>query len=261
MAQTPDKLSERLSVRQELALQERNNAPPLVAQLSTRADGSPYFDPTNENYPIALSLSSVETTTTTTTTKPDLIVANDPPCSPANYPITTGGKLKRRGGKQRRGGATTKPESLCPLPATTTTTTDTDTHPPQTDGQQPQTEEKGQEQGGQVPHDGSPQPEELKWPNLFRIPTNDGDSPACFEATNGLMPVGVCENPQQQPEPSRWDIFMQVNRNVDPQAWKLPDSTLGVLFYSSFPFPAQSGLFNFGHRHCTHILLWKFNPQ
>lgn len=216
-AQTPNEPSERLSAWQELALQERNTAPAL-APVPAKADGSPYRDPANENQSISLpSWSLVETTS-----NPDMIVSNNAPCSPVNQPITTGGKLKRRGVKQRRG-ATPKPETFCPLPATT----DTDTHPRETDGQKPQTEEKGQEQGP-APQDGLPQPEEFKWPNVLKIPTDDGDSPACFEATNGLMPVGVCENPEQQPEPSRWDVFMQVNHYIDARAWKLPDSTLGV---------------------------------
>lgn len=38
---------------------------------------------------------------------------------------------------------------------------------------------------------------------MFKIPTDDGDSPACFEARNGLMPVGVCANRERRPEPSR----------------------------------------------------------
>lgn len=222
LAQTPNKLSERLSVRQELALQD-NTAPP-IAQVSTKADGSTYRDAENENHLYALPLSSVDTTTS----QPDLILSdNSAPCSPVNNPIT-GGRLKRRWGKQRRG-ATTNPESACPLPAITTPT-DTDTRPSKTDGQQPQTEEKSQEQGSGA-HDGSPKPDELNWPNLFKIPTKDGDNPACFEATNGLMPVGVCENPTLQPEPSRWDVFMRVNRDIGPRAWKLPDSQLGAFLF------------------------------
>lgn len=215
-AQTPNKRSELLFVQQELALQERTTAP-AIAQVSTTADGSPYRDPENENLSFALpSWSSVETIS-----KHDLILSNNAPCSPVIHPTATGGKLKRRRVKERRGNS----ELFCPLPAARTTT-DIDNHPSKTDGQRPQTE-KGHEQGPAA-HDGLPQPEEFKWPNMFKIPTNDGDSPACFEATNGLMPVGVCENPEQQPEPSRWDIFMQFNRYMDPRAWKLLDSTLGA---------------------------------
>lgn len=220
-AQTPNKRPERLSVQQELALQERNTAPAL-AQVSTKADGSPYRDPTDENQSIALpSWSSVEAIS-----NPDLILSNNAPCSPVIHPTTTAGKLKRRGVKERQE-ATPKSELFCPLPATTT---DTDSHPSKTDGRRSQTE-RGQEQGP-APNDELPQPEEFKWPNMFKIPTDDGDSPACFEATNSLMPIGVCENPEQQPEPSSWDVFMQFNRYMDARAWKLLDSTLGA-----FPVP------------------------
>lgn len=128
LAQSPNKLSERLSVREELALQG-TTAPPL-AQLSTKADGSPYLDAQNENNPLALPLNLVDTTTS----QPDLIVSDNPaPCSPVNNPIT-GGRLKRREGKQRRG-ATKNPESSCPSPEITTPT-DTDTRPSKTGEQQ-----------------------------------------------------------------------------------------------------------------------------
>lgn len=231
-AQTLNKPSELSSVQQELALQERYTTPALT-QLSAKPDGSPYRDPADENQLFGLPSSNL----IDTISKPDLILSNgnNAPCSPINQPATTGGRLKRRRVKERRG-ATPKPERFCPIPAATTT--DTDSPPPKTDGQQPRTE-KGQEQGSAL-RNGLPQPEEFKWPNMFKIPTDDGDSPACFEATHGLMPVGVCENPERQPEPSRWDVFMQFNRYMDPRAWKLQDSTLGAFFPSLPPTPAQS---------------------
>lgn len=242
-AQTPNKPSERSSVQRELALQ---NTTPALTQLLKKADGSPYRDPADENQSIALpSWSLIDTIS-----KPDLILSNgnNAPCSPVNHPTTTGGKFKRRGVKERRG-ATAKPELFCPNPAATTTT-DTDTPPPKTDGQRPQTE-KGQEQGT-ASQDGLPQPEEFKWPNMFKIPTGDGDSPACFKATNGLMPVGVCENPERQPEPSRWDVFMQFNRYMDPRAWKLLDSTLGAFFPASF-FPPHNLDYSLFHTCTVYI--------
>ena len=243
-AQTPNKPSELSSVQQELALKECNIAPALT-QLSTKADGSPYRDPADENQSIALpSWSLIDTIS-----KPDLILSdgNEAPCSPVNHP-TTRGKFKRRGVMERRG-VTPKPELFCPNPAATTTT-NTDTPPPKTDGQRPQAE-KGQGQG-LAPQDGLPQPEEFKWPNMFRIPTDDGDSPACFEATNGLMPVGVCENPERQPERSRWDVFMKFNRYMDPRAWKLLDSTLGAFFPTSF-FPPHNLDYSIFHICTVHI--------
>lgn len=214
LAQSPNKLSERLSGRQELALQ--GNTAPSLAQLSTKADGSsPYSDAQNENNPLALPFSLVDTTTS----QPDLIASdNHAPCSPPDNPIT-GGRLKRRGRKQRRG-------ATCP--SGITAPTDTDTRPDEQ--QQSQTEQKGREQGSGG-HDESPKQEELNWPNLFKIPTKDGDNPACFESTNGLMPVGVCENPTRQPERSRWDVFMRVNKGISPRAWKLPDSQLGAFSF------------------------------
>lgn len=234
LAQSPNKLSGRLSRRQELALQ--GNTAPSLAQLSTNADGIPYSDAQNENNPLALPLSLVDTTTS----QPDLIASdNHAPCSPVDNPIT-GGTLKRRWSKQRRE-ATKNAESTCP--SGITTPTDTDTHPSRTDEQQQsQTEQKGREQGpgGQ---DESPKPEELNWPSLFKIPTKDGDNPACFESTNGLMPVGVCENPTREPERSRWDVFMRVNNGLGPRAWKLPDSQLGA-FSSHFVIFRKSTLIN-----------------
>lgn len=242
-AKTLKQPSEHLSVEQELALQDRKTAPAL-AQVSTKDDDSPSPDPADENQSITLpSWSSVEAIS-----KPGLILSKNAPCSPANHPTS---KPKRRGLKQRQG-ATPKPKLFCPLPsAATTTTTDTDSQPSKNDGpdgQQPQTK-KGQEL---APPDGSPpQPEEFKWPNMFKIPTNDGDSPACFEATNGQMPVGVCENPEQLPEPSRWDVFFQFNIDVEPRAWKLPDATLGAYLFP-FPLPPypSQGQSNFPHMHC-----------
>lgn len=241
-AKTTNKPSELSSIQEELAIQERNTSPAL-SQLSTKADGSPYRDRAEETQSFGLpSWGLIDSIS-----KPDLVLSNgnNAPCSPLNHPATTEGKLKRRGVKERRG-ATPKPESFCPIPAAITTD-NTDTPPPKTDGQRPQTE-KGQEQGS-APKDGLPQSEEFKWPNMFKIPTDDGDSPACFEATNGLMPVGVCENPERQPEPSRWDVFMQFNRYMDPRAWKLVDSTLGAFFFSHLIFPpfAQS-------RMCTVLV-------
>lgn len=235
LATAPNKPSEVSSVQEELAIQERNTTPRLNP-LPTKADGSPSRNRADETQSFGLTSWDL----TDTISKPDLILSNgnNAPCSPVNHRATTEGKLKRRKLKERRG-ATPNPESFCPKPGAITT--DTDTPAPKADGQQPQTE-KGQEQGPAAKY-GLPQSEEFKWPNMFKIPTGDGDSPACFEATNGLMPVGVCENSERQPEPSRWDVFMQFNRYMDPRAWKLVDSTLGAFFFSHIFF-----------RPCTHNL-------
>lgn len=248
-AKTLNEPSEHLSVvPQELALQDRNNVPAL-ARVSTKDDGSPYREPADEIESIALPpWSSVEAIS-----KTGLILSKNAPCSPGNHPKS---KLKRRGLKQRRG-ATPNPELFCPLPSaattTTTSTTDTDPQPPKTDGQQPQTK-KDQDQGRDPPDRSPPQPEEFKWPNMFKIPTHDGDSPACFEATNGLMPVGVCENPEQLSEPSRWDVFFQFNNDVEPRSWKLPDATRGTYMYIPLP-PPWNNLDNSIFHICTVLYI------
>lgn len=97
-AQTLSKPSERLSVQQELALQERSTTP-APDQVSTKADGSPYRDPADENQTITLPSSDpVEIIP-----KPGLILSKNAPCSPVNHPTTTtttmGGKPKQRGRK------------------------------------------------------------------------------------------------------------------------------------------------------------------
>lgn len=240
---------------------------PYFRAVNALAQSPTYLDAQNEknNNPLTLPLSLVDTTTTAQT---DLIVTdnnNPAPCSSSVYNPITGGRLKRRGGgKQRRGGANNKnsESSTCPSPATITTPTDTDTSPSnkpdeqqQQQQQQPQTE--AEKKGPGAAHDdGSPKPDEqLNWPNLFKIPTKDGDNPACFQVTNGLMPVGVCENPTLQPEPSRWDVFMKVNHDIYPRAWKLPDSQLGTFFIPLrcfFSF-ASRDLINcspHSHTHC-----------
>lgn len=148
------------------------------------------------------------------TTEPNAIAGNSENCQPP--PI---------GGKERRA---PPPETklFCPYPATT----DTDT-PESGQQQQPPTTGNGgdQREGGQAPG-GTPQGQPLVLPKLFRIPINDGDNPTCYDATNGLMPVGVCQNPQQSPEPSKYDIFMNRNIDIFPRAWKLIDSERGAFF-------------------------------
>lgn len=80
---------------------------------------------------------------------------------------------------------------------------------------------------GQAPG-GTNQEQPVILPKLFRIPINDGDNPTCYDATYGLMPVGVCQNPQLTPQPSKYDVFMNRNIDIYPRAWKLFDSQPGA---------------------------------
>lgn len=163
------------------------------------------------------------------TTEPNAIAASSENCQP----LPAGGKLKARGGKERRA-PPPGPKIFCPLPSTT----GTDTPEP---GQQPQPPTTGngsdEREGGQAPGGGTPQGQPLAVPKSLRIPINDGDNPACYDATNGLMPVGVCQNPEQSPQPSKYDVFMSRNIDIFPRAWKLIDSQPGVFFLFLFFSP------------------------
>ena len=153
------------------------------------------------------------------TTEPNAIAANSENCQP----LPTGGKSRAGGGKERRA-----PPPGTKLVCPHTATTDTDTPEPGQQQQPPTTGNGADErEGGQAPG-GTPQAQPLAFPKLFRIPINDGDSPACYDATNGLLPVGVCQNPQQSPEPSKYDVFMNRNIDIFPRAWKLINSDPGA---------------------------------
>lgn len=146
------------------------------------------------------------------------IADNSENCPPPLLP----GKLRVRGGNERRA-PQPSPKLLCPLPATGSDTSE----PGQQ--QQPSTQAPG----------GTSQEQPIVLPKLFRIPTSDGDSPTCWDATFGLMPVGVCQNPQQSPQPSKYDVFMSRNIDIFPRAWKLIDSQPGAfvpVFFIFFTF-------------------------
>lgn len=158
------------------------------------------------------------------TLEPNTIAANSENCQP----LIEGGKLRARGEKERRA-SPPGPKLFCPLPSTSgsgTSESGEQQQPPPTKG-------KGGDEGGQAPG-GTSQEQLLVLPKLFRIPVNDGDNPACYDATNGLMPVGVCQNPQQSPQPSKYDVFMSRNIDIFPRAWKLIDSQPGAfpLYFS-----------------------------
>lgn len=64
-------------------------------------------------------------------------------------------------------------------------------------------------------------PDLPEWQDLFKISTQDGDSPACFEHTRGLLPIGVCDSLGTGPVPSRFDIYERKNLDIIPKAWRL----------------------------------------
>ena len=152
------------------------------------------------------------------------------------------------------------PNLKCPLPAITSTTDRPDSGGQQQQQQSPTTpgdeggddaREEEEEDEQAPPQSGTKKHEQpIILPNLLRIPMNDGDNPTCYDATYGLMPVGVCQNPQQTPQPSKYDVFM--NRNIDlyARAWKLIDCQLGSCFSSPPPPPPPPQ-----HTH-THLKTW-----
>lgn len=145
-------------------------------------------------------------------------------------------RLRARGGKEERAPPPV-PNLKCPLPAITGTDT------PQSGQQQPSPTTGGggnEREDGQAPS-GTKLEQPIILPNLFRIPMNDGDNPTCYDATYGLMPVGVCQNPQETPQPSKYDVFMNRNIDIYARAWKLIDSQPGScsLFFS-FLFSPQN---------------------
>lgn len=160
------------------------------------------------------------------TTESNTITINSENCQPP----PAGGRLRARGRKEGRA-PPQEPNLKCPLPATTGTDT-----PESGQQQQPPTAGNGGDgrEEEKIP-DGTKQEQPLIVPNLFRIPMNDGDNPTCYDATNGLMPVGVCQNPLQTPQPSKYDVFMSRNIDLFPRAWKLIDSQPGA----SAPFLAS----------------------
>lgn len=163
------------------------------------------------------------------TTEPNAIAANSDNCQP----LPAGGKAKARGRNERR--ARPPGSNLgCPLPATP------GTEAPES-GQQPPTRSNGGDgrEGEQVPSR-TQQERPLVIPKPFRILTNDGDNPACYDATNGLMPVGVSQSPLHSPQASKYDVFMSRNIDIFPRAWKLIDSQPGT--FSLFPHSPHSFL-------------------
>lgn len=165
------------------------------------------------------------------TTEPNMITANIEDCQPLS-------RLRARGGKEGQA-LPLVPNLECPLPAITGTDI-----PQSGQGQQSPTTGSGgdERQDEQAPGD-TKHENPISIPNLFRIPMDDGDNPTCYDATYGLMPVGVCQNPELTPEPSKYDVFMSRNIDIYPRAWKLIDSLPGA----SSPF---SPLHDPRHKFC-----------
>lgn len=116
-------------------------------------------------------------------------------------------KRKRRRVLLKRGGLCSAP--LLDAPTSTNQHPETERKPIDTLGNQSPT---GTEQS---------EPDLLEWSDLFKISTHGGDSPACFEHTKGLLPIGVCDSLGIGPVPSRFDIYERKNPDIIPKAWKL----------------------------------------
>lgn len=93
---------------------------------------------------------------------------------------------------------------------------------PTSTNQHPETERKPIDKVENQSPTGTDQskPDILEWPDLFKISTHDGDSPACFKHTRGLLPIGVCDSLGIGPVPSRFDIYERTNPDIIPKAWK-----------------------------------------
>lgn len=141
-------------------------------------------------------------------------------------------RLRTRGGKEGQA-PPLRPNLMCPVPSTGS--------PQSGQQQQPPTTGNGGDEPVEGPaSSGKKQEQPFILPNLLRIPINDGNNPICYDATYGLMPIGVCQNPQRNPQPSRYDVFMNRNIDIYPRAWKLIDSQPGASSLFSHQFdPTQ----------------------
>lgn len=163
-------------------------------------DGSD-MPPANED-PVALGSNSMSP-------GPELTATTSDCSSGANHPQVGVKALKRR----RRGDLLQRGES-CPAPLLDA---------PTSTNQRTETERKPTDTPENQSHTGTDQqePDLLEWPDLFKLSTQDGDSPACFEHTRGLLPIGVCDSLGKGPVPSRFDVFEQKNPDIIPKAWRL----------------------------------------
>lgn len=140
---------------------------------------------------------------------PELAATTSDCSSGANHP-EAGVKARKR---RRRGDLLQRGES-CPAPLLDA---------PTSTNQRPEIERKPID----TPENQSPtgteqqEPDLLGWADLFKLSTQDGDSPACFQHTRGLLPIGVCDSLGTGPVPSRFDIFEEKNLDIIPKAWKL----------------------------------------
>lgn len=188
------------------------------------------------------------------TTGANTIMTNSENCQP----LSAGGRLRARGGKEGQA-PPVGPNLKCPLPVITGTDT------PQSGQQQhPSTTGHGgdEREEGQAPGETN-QDQPLVLPNLIRIPMNDGDNPTCYDATYGLMPVGVCQNTQQIPQPSKYDVFMSRNIDIYARAWKLIDSRPGASSLSSPQFYPTEEFYLYPEPHgsnLTYVLFLKPGP-
>lgn len=140
---------------------------------------------------------------------PELTATKTKCSSRDNHP--QGGAQAR---KQKRRRDLLKRGELCPAPLLDA---------PTSANQHPETERKPIYKVENQSPTGTEQsePDLLEWPDLFKISTQAGDSPACFEHTRGLLPIGVCDFLGTGPVPSRFDIYERKNPDIIPKAWKL----------------------------------------
>ena len=150
----------------------------------------------------ALGLNSISTGPVLTSTKTDC-------SSGGNHPQ---GRVKARKRKRRRD--LLKRGESCPAPLLDA---------PTNTNQHPETELKPIDTLEYQSPNGMEQsePDFFDWSTIFKISTQDGDSPTCFEQTRGLLPIGVCDSFGTGPVPSRFDIYERKNPDIIPKAWKL----------------------------------------
>lgn len=162
--------------------------------------------PSTNKVPVAFGSNSIGPGPELTATKTECSSGNDHPQG--------GGQARKR--KRRRDSL--KRGQFCPALLDAPTTTN----------QHPETERQpiGKLENPNPSETEQSEPDLLQWPDPFKISTQNGDSPACFEQTRGLLPIGVCESLGTVLVPSRFDVYERKNPDIIPKAWRLNDCFL-----------------------------------
>lgn len=193
----------------ELGLQEGlsedlstpNQAENLLPNYLSSPDGND--TPFANEVPVALGSNSISP-------GPELtLTATNKDCSSGDNHPPDGDKVRKR----KRGRDLLQRGEFCPAPLL---------NAPTSTNQRPEIEREPIDTPEGQSSTGSEQQESdlLGWPDLFKISTQDGDSPACFEHTRGLLPIGVCDSLGTGPVPSRFDIYERKNPDIIPKTWK-----------------------------------------